>query len=234
MLSSLPSYISIVFIFTTLLTLYFFYLGMRASTDQWTRDHSAQIITALVVWLGLHALVSHSGYYHDNLDVLPPRIALMGILPNFIAMGILFFTSAGRQFIDGLSLKHITYLNVVRIPVEFVLLWLSMALVIPDIMTFEGWNFDILAGITAPLMAYLFFTRKTIGKTTLLIWNLVCLALLLTILIIGFLSAPFPMQQLGFDQPNIALLYYPFVWLPVFIVPIVLFGHFVSIRRLRN
>ena len=40
-----------------------------------------------------------------------------------------------------------------------------------------------------------------------------------------------PFQQFGFDQPNIAMLYSPFVWLPCFIVPTVLFSHLVCIRK---
>ena len=46
------------------------------------------------------------------------------------------------------------------------------------------------------------------------------------------LSAPFAFQKFGFDQPNIAILYFPFIWLPCCIVPIVLFSHLVTIRQI--
>ncbi|HVF96549.1 MAG TPA: hypothetical protein VM871_04480, partial [Flavisolibacter sp.] len=36
----------------------------------------------------------------------------------------------------------------------------------------------------------------------------------------------------AFDQPNIAVLYFPFIWLPSFIVPVVLLSHLVCIRQL--
>jgi hypothetical protein len=65
-----------------------------------------------------------------------------------------------------------------------------------------------------------------------LVWNFICLALLANIVINALLSTPFPFQQFAFDQPNIAILYFPFNWLPTFIVPVVLFGHLLSIRRL--
>jgi len=45
-------------------------------------------------------------------------------------------------------------------------------------------------------------------------------------------SAPSPIQKFAFDQPNIAILNFPFSWLPTFIVPIILFGHLTSIRQL--
>ena len=65
-----------------------------------------------------------------------------------------------------------------------------------------------------------------------LLWNFIALVLLINIVVNAVLSAPFPFQQFAFDQPNIAVLYFPFVLLPAFIVPIVLFGHLVSIRQL--
>ncbi|MDB6080057.1 MAG: putative transrane protein of unknown function, partial [Akkermansiaceae bacterium] len=46
------------------------------------------------------------------------------------------------------------------------------------------------------------------------------------------LSAPFPFQRLALDQPNVAILSFPFIWLPTFIVPVVLFTHLASIRQL--
>ena len=99
-------------------------------------------------------------------------------------------------------------------------------------MTFEGRNFDILAGITAPIIAYFGLTKTTLSRQTILLWNFICLALLLNIVINALLSAPSPIQKFAFDQPNIAILNFPFSWLPTFIVPIVLFGHLTSIRQL--
>jgi hypothetical protein len=105
---------------------------------------------------------------------------------------------------------------------------------VPEIMTFEGRNFDILAGLTAPLITYFGFVKRSISTRIILVWNLVCLALLLNIAITGFLSAPSPLQKLAFEQPNIAVLYFPFSWLVSFIVPVVLLGHLTAIRQLWN
>jgi hypothetical protein len=99
-------------------------------------------------------------------------------------------------------------------------------------MTFEGRNFDILAGITAPIIAYFSLKKVKLSRNVVLVWNIICLGLLINIVVNGFLSAPSPLQQLAFDQPNIAILNFPFSWLPTFIVPLVLFGHLVSIRQL--
>ena len=141
----------------------------------------------------------------------------------------MLLSPSGKRLINTLSLKKLTYLHIIRIPVEIGLYYLFLEKAIPQSMTFDGQNFDVIAGITAPFVAY--YSDK-IGRKGLLIWNFVCLALLLNIVVTAFLSAPSPFQQLAFDQPNIAILYFPFSWLPTFIVPVVLFAHLASIRKL--
>lgn len=103
---------------------------------------------------------------------------------------------------------------------------------IPQLMTFEGRNFDIIAGLTAPVIYYFGYIKKVFPKSVLLTWNIICLVLLLNIVVNAVLSAPTPIQQFAFDQPNTGVLYFPFVWLPGFIVPVVLLAHIVSIRSL--
>jgi hypothetical protein len=103
---------------------------------------------------------------------------------------------------------------------------------VPQIMTFEGSNPDILSGITAPLAVLLFFRNGKIKRYGLLIWNLICLGLLTNIVVIAALSAPTKLQQFAFEQPNLAIAEFPFVWLPGIVVPLVFFAHLVSIYLL--
>lgn len=231
-MDELPRYVSLIFIIITLITLSLFYWVIKNSTDTILRKKSNLIMVILIVWLILQAFLGLNEVYSQNTYALPPKIFLWGILPNIIIYILLFSSHKGRMFMDSLSLKKLTYINIVRIPVEFVLLWLFMNGVIPEIMTFEGWNFDILAGLTAPFIIYYGFTKQLLSKKVILLWNIGCIGLLLTIVGIALLSAPFPLQKLAFEQPNIGLLYFPFNWLPTFVVPIVIFGHLVSIRQL--
>ena len=144
----------------------------------------------------------------------------------------LFISKKGKNFITTLDSKALTLLHVVRIPVEIVLFWLFCEGKIPQIMTFEGRNFDILAGMSAPIIWHLGFNKKTIPKWLLIAWNFVCLALLFNIVFYAILSVPTTFQVFGLEQPNIAILYFPFIWLPSFIVPIVIFSHMVVIKKL--
>ncbi|WP_276497069.1 hypothetical protein [Pontibacter litorisediminis] len=145
----------------------------------------------------------------------------------------MFLTNRGRLFMSSLDPGVLTLLHVVRVPVEVCLLWLYFKGAVPELMTFEGRNFDILAGLSAPVVYYLGYMRSNrLPKVVLLGWNFICLGLLFNIVFHGVLSVPSPFQQFGFEQPNIALLYFPFVWLPGFIVPLVLFSHLATIRQL--
>jgi hypothetical protein len=98
-------------------------------------------------------------------------------------------------------------------------------------MTFEGRNFDIISGITAPIIYYFVFIKSK-SQSLLLLWNFVCLGLLINIVANAILSLPYPFQQFAFDQPNIGLFYFPFIFLPACIVPLVLLSHLASIRQL--
>ena len=232
MIENLPNYISVIFIITTLLTLAIFYWTVKKSTDIKIRDNSMKITLFVLFWLVVQSILSFKNVYNENTNSIPPKIFLFGVLPNIIAIIWLFISKTGKRFIDNLPIEKLTFLNLVRIPVELVLLWLFLNALIPQIMTFEGWNFDIIMGITTPIIIYYGFIKEKINRKFILIWNIIGFILLLFIFVIALLSAPFPLQKLAFDQPNIGLLYFPFSWLPTFIVPIVIFGHLVSIRKL--
>ena len=218
-----PGYLDLALVLTTFITVFFFYKAAGKSRIT---------LFILLGWLLLQAIVGLSGFYTVT-DVMPPRF-LFTILPPLLLIAVLFSTATGRKYIDRLNTKTLTILHSIRVPVEFILLGLFIHKGIPQLMTFEGRNFDIIAGLTAPLIYYFGFVKNKLSPRLILIWNFICLAMLINIVVIAILSAPFPFQQAGFDQPNIAVLYFPYVWLPACVVPLVLLSHFVSIKQLLN
>ena len=221
MISSLPMYVNIAFIITTLLTIFLFYKAT---------NNSKATLVIIFLWILLQATLSLSGFYTIT-NTFPPRFALLA-LPAILFIIGLFVSEKGRVYIDSLDMRTLTLLHVIRIPVEICLYWLFLHKAIPQLMTFEGRNFDIIAGLTAPLIFYFGYFKNYIGKTMLLLWNFICLGLLLNIVVNAILSVPSALQQFAFDQPNSAVLYFPFVWLPACVVPFVLMAHLVTIRKL--
>ncbi|MES2730750.1 MAG: hypothetical protein V4714_03345 [Bacteroidota bacterium] len=222
-MENLPTYISIVFGLTTILTVGLFYKA--------TKNSKATLII-LLTWLALQTFIGQSDFYRKT-DAIPPRFLLLVLPPLLFIIG-LFTTSKGRQYIDSLDTKTLTILHTIRIPVEIVLFWLFVHKTIPELMTFEGRNFDILSGLTAPIIFYFGFIKNRLNKKSILLWNFICLGLLINIVANAVLSAPFPFQKFAFDQPNIAILYFPFNWLPSCVVPLVFLSHLAVIRQLLN
>jgi hypothetical protein len=221
MLHNLPMYINVIFITTTLLSIFLFYKATN-------RSNTTVII--LLVWIIIQAILGLSGFYTIT-NTFPPRFVLLA-LPAVLLIAGLFMTVKGRVYIDSLDTKALTFLHIIRIPVELCLYWLFIHKSIPQLMTFEGRNFDIIAGFTAPLVLYFGYIKNKLSKAVLLLWNFVCLGLLLNIVINAILSAPSAFQQFAFEQPNTAIFYFPFVWLPCCVVPLVLLAHLVCIRKL--
>lgn len=222
-MENLPSYISIIFGLTTIITTWIFYKAAGKSKP---------VLLVTLIWLAIQAFIARSGFYTVT-DTLPPRFLLL-VLPPFLGIALLFISPKGRKFIDCLDLKTLTILHTIRIPVEIVLFFLFTYRTVPELMTFEGRNFDILSGITAPAIFFFVFIRKQLDREVLLIWNVICFGLLINIVSNAILSAPFPFQQFAFEQPNIAVLYFPFIWLPCCVVPLVLLSHLAAIRQLSN
>jgi hypothetical protein len=225
MIDSLPFYVTVVFVLTTLLTIGFLFRSFRDIRSP--RMAPGLLIFLIPFWMFLTAWLAMGGFY-EQFQYVPPRLAIFGVFPALVLIA-LYFILFRRSFIERLSLPVLTLLHVIRVPVELVLLCLFRFGFIPQIMTFEGRNFDILSGLTAPLVFWMAFRGGRINKPLLIGWNLITLGLLANIVIIAILSAPTPMQKFGFEQPNVGVVYFPFIWLPTIIVPIVLFAHLASL-----
>lgn len=220
-MEKISSSVIILFIITVIITVWLFFRSAK---------YPPMLIAVITIWIILQSALGLNGFYTE-WNAVPPRFILL-IAPAVVCIIILLLTKQGRQFADNLNIKTLTLLHVIRIPVEITLYYLSVAKLIPRSMTFEGSNFDIISGITAPLIYYFVFVAKKISSKVFLMWNLLCLGLLLNVVITAILSAKTPFQQFAFDQPAICIAYFPFVLLPGVIVPIVLFSHLVIIRKL--
>lgn len=228
MIENLPSYISTTFILTVFITVGIFLFAVRQSVFE---TFPAKLFSFLLAfWLILQAMLGIGGFYL-KIDAIPPRLILFGVFPTLLFV-FFYFIFARKNFIERLPLRLLTFIHVIRIPIEIVLLWLFQQKMIPQIMTFEGRNFDILAGISAPVIALIAFKKGKVNRTLLIIWNFLAFGLLFNIVITAVLSFPFEFQQFAFDQPNRAFLYFPFNWLPTIVVPIVLFSHLISLWKL--
>ncbi|MBP7515574.1 MAG: hypothetical protein KA791_13555 [Flavobacteriales bacterium] len=220
-LPEMPAALGTGFVLVTLLSALMFLKAVR-----WDRKAAA----ALAAWAIVLAVLGLGGFYLRTQG-LPPRFAMVLGLP-LLAIIAVFSTASGRRWIDRADPGSLTLLHVVRVPVELGLYGLFLYGAIPGLMTFEGRNLDVLSGITAPLVYWFGYRRASMRPPVLIVWNLVCLGLLANIVVNAILSAPFDLQTQAFDQPNVAILYFPYVWLAGIIVPLVLLSHLACLRCL--
>jgi hypothetical protein len=232
MMENVPGFIHILFVLCVVYTLMFVYRLFSKSTIEIVKNSSKWITLGLISWLLLQGFLSYNFVYATNLDFFPPKMVLMGIGPFFLFIAILFISPKGRRLIDSFPLNFIHWIHIVRIPIEICLFYLYLGKLIPKIMTFEGRNFDILVGLSSIVVSILCVQMKKTPRKLVIVWNLIGMALLFNIILISLFSFPTPIQKYGLDQPNVAMLHFPFSWLPTFIVPIVLFSHMVSLRLL--
>lgn len=221
MITNLPLYVYLTFFGSVILVLVQFYFAS---------GKNMKLILALLCWGTLHSTLAVAGFYENTMS-MPPRFFLLALLVPAVIISS-SFSSKMKTWLVSLDLKQLTYLNVVRIPVELVLFWLFVGGYVPELMTFEGRNFDIIMGITAPLVAIAAFRGSEVKKTLLYVWNIISLILLGNIVIHAILSGPTVLQLIAFDQPNVALFYFPFLLLPAIIVPLVLIANIGSLMIL--
>jgi hypothetical protein len=184
---------------------------------------------AILGWLGLLAILANQGFF-AQFQVVPPRFAV-AVVPAFITVAVLANLKSVKYLLTLIPAAWPVYLQTFRVLMEIILWMLFMVAVIPKQMTFEGLNFDILVGLTAPPAGYYFLSRR-ISRGGGLLWNLAGLGLLLNIVVISVLSAPVPFRVFTNEPANTVVAYMPFIWLPGFVVPVALALHVFSIKQL--
>ncbi len=217
----LPWYVYTVFCATVLLALWLF---SKAT------GYAKSFLVLITVWILLQSVLGIAGFY-SHTNVMTARFPLL-VIPPVIFLASRFFTVKGKAFIDGLDIRTLTIFHIIRIFVEAVLFWLYIDKAIPQAMTFEGRNFDILSGLSAPFIYYYGFVKKKLSKTAMIVWNVVCMLLLLNVVGGAILSLPDRYQKFGFEQPNTAVGSFPFLLLPAVLVPLALFSNAAAIRQL--
>ena len=178
------------------------------------------------VWMGLTGYLGWTGH----LDAwAPPRIFFL------LALMLVGLAWAARQpwtdRLGDLSLSLLVGFQSFRIVVELLLHQAVLEGVAHPTMTWSGTNLDIIAGVTAAVLAP-FASR--LNRRLLQAWNLLMAGVLVVTVMGGILAAPSPIRQIMGDPPNVFVASFPFAWLPTVLVLSAWLAHIVLFRRLRR
>ncbi|MEJ0032105.1 MAG: hypothetical protein WDO15_17785 [Bacteroidota bacterium] len=204
------------------LTILFFWLFVRLF-----RSHKnfKSIAIAFVAWAVFLTVWSLSGMA-SRFDTFPLNMAPVLLIP-FIAIILFTFSKSTQKLLSSIPAKSIVQLQVFRVFVELLLWALAVQNLLPIQMTFEGRNFDILSGLTAPFAA-MFLSRSKWG---LAIWNIACLGLLINIVAVAILSMPTPLRIFNNEPANTIVAEFPFILLPGMLVPLAYGLSLLSLRQ---
>lgn len=179
-------------------------------------------------WLGLTLGAAALGVL--NFSGRPPTMALLLVAMVALAVG-LGRSQVGEHLALGLPLAVLVGAQGFRLPLELMMHRAYEEGLMPVQMSYSGFNFDILTGATALVLAALLLAGR-MPLWGVRLWNWLGLALLLNVVVIAYLSAPTPMRVFMTEPANTWVLRPPFVWLPAVMVLAALLGHIVIFRRL--
>ena len=168
----------------------------------------------------------------SDFDQFPPPIMVV-VFMSVIMTVVLAFSRFGLLIIEGAGMVWLVGFQGFRILVEYFLHQMYLIGIVPEQMTYVGLNFDILAGLSALLMAWQ-ISKKRVSSKAILVWNVLGLLLLLNIVTIAILSMPTEFRVFENEPANTFVTTMPFVWLPAFQVQAALFGHLLVFRALKR
>ncbi|MBL0043810.1 MAG: hypothetical protein IPP33_05155 [Flavobacteriales bacterium] len=216
----MPTAIEALFLFAVIWCLFWALVASR----------SRAFLISLTVLGAVQWVLSSKGFYTNETSFPPPQMLVFA--PVLIALLATVINKPGRNWLSNLDPVALMMIHVARIPVELTLHEGYVQGLVPQGMTYCGFNFDILSGISAAFMVAWMLGKSPPRRNVQLAWNIACLALLLVVVITAVLSLPSSIQRVNFDRPNVLVMATPYILLPALIVPLVLWAHVASLLRL--
>lgn len=198
--------------------------GLPAATR--TR-RTAAVAIGMALWLMAQAAAAQSGWLSRFQDRPPPIVIWFASM--IVGTLILAWSPFGKRFADKLPFAALIGFQAFRLPLELVMHRAAVAHIMPSVMSFTGYNFDIVTGITAIPLAW-YVARRGPARPLIALWNITGQILLIIIVAIAFAASPV-FRAFGDDQLNIWVTHFPYVWIAV-AVGAALFGHVVTLRKL--
>ena len=231
--------IKLSFVLLTILMAVLLLLGLSkaASVVMPSDKHRRFTIQASLIvtgWLAYSTILSLAGVF--TASSLRPRLPLLLVLPAFIFMAYFFNSQRFKHVIDATPLPWLTYTQSFRILVELLLVSLYAENLLPREATFEGYNFDIIIGITALLVGYLGFAKKVFPRFVIVLWNFAGLCTLAIVVSIIMKHAYFPVststESSNFSISNFGT--FPYTFLASFLMPMAVFMHVFSLVKIKR
>jgi len=189
------------------------------------------VLLVLLAWFAVATGLSLQGTYVASPNGLPT--IQFGIIGP-IVLGLLAYRWLPklRQVLTAIPQPWLIGVQVYRAGgALFVVLW-GMGLLPGEFAGPAGYG-DLLVGVLAPLVAWLWASNHAGRRIAALWWNALGLVDLALALTLGFVTTPSRFQLLAQDHSSLLVTQFPLVFIPTFIVPLSILLHLASLAKLR-
>jgi hypothetical protein len=189
------------------------------------------IAGVLGAWFVLVVAVGAAGALRPGNGAGVPGLGLTVALPVVALTGAFFAFPSIRGAMQAIPLPALVAVNAIRVlGLIFVTLYAAGSLPAPFAPS-AGWG-DIFVGVTALPVAWAMIRLGSRVWALVLLWNVIGLADLVSAIGLGALSAPGPLQVFAGPPTSAMMTTLPWLIIPGFLVPSLMFVHIVIFYRL--
>lgn len=177
------------------------------------------------------SLLSSQGFF-SRFDLSPPPFLIVIIL-FFLGPIVLGLSSYGKVVSSKVPIFTLICIQSFRFPLELIMHRAAELKIMPIQLSYSGWNFDILTGLSAIFIGIALIKKKQSLQKIVFLWNIWGSFCLFAIAIIAITTSPI-LHLFGTEAGNINtwVLYFPYILLPGLLVTNAIFCHVIIFRKL--
>lgn len=191
---------------------------------------SLMVAAGLGGWYGLVFVLGKADFFAQRPLFAPNMV--FGFIAVYFWLRFLLARPSLASAFSAIPLHWVMSVQIFRVMgIGFLYLyWLG---ILPgEFALTTGWG-DLAVGLSAPIVAILYFAKKAFSKSLAIVWNWIGVADLALALALGILTYSRPWQVIPTDVPNDPIALFPLVMVPLFAVPLSILLHLFTLRVLR-
>jgi hypothetical protein len=180
-------------------------------------------------WLAVATWLASAGTFQSAISQPFPYIGLAIFGPIFLGSILMFQSRTFREIIQSVPQGWLVGVQLYRIEGAIFLILYAGGL-LPAIFAIPAGYGDVLVGLSAIVIGAV--ALRTRVNDLVALWNGIGLLDLVIALGTGFLSAPTKYQIFSREAPNVLIGTFPWVMIPIYLVPISILLHLASLSKL--
>lgn len=190
------------------------------------------ISAAVLGWFAVAWTLGSADVFVITADEFP-RIQFAIVTPIVLSLILMLASARGRAVTAATPQTWLVAMQTYRLlGGMFLILWAQGKM--PGEFAIPAGTGDVIIGLTAPFVAWLNYKGSPRAEAVTRAWNVLGIMDLVVALTTGFLTSPSPIQLLAFDRPNLLITTYPIVMVPIFLVPLSIILHGLSLWKIRR